>query len=273
MTRVRLQPGNNYSEGLAALSRSSGIRRLRRSNSRFRPRSTDLIINWGNPTVKLLNAQYLNTPEAVAVASDKIESFQQLDNLCPEWAVDKDKATLWLQQGHRVISRALTRGSQGRGTTVYSFDGTDYSQDYESFLEARTVPLYVKVFGTVPSRVSEYRVHVFDHAIIDVQMKRKRRDYDGDFCPYIRSARNGWVFCREDLGDYVPQTAHAIDVAAFDAVSCLRLNFGAVDIAVDETTGNVCVYEVNTAPGLEGTTLESYSRALNNYVQERNLST
>jgi hypothetical protein len=38
----------------------------------------------------------------------------------------------------------------------------------------------------------------------------------------------------------------------------LHLDFGAVDVGWNEHHGEATIYEVNTAPGLEGTTLEKY---------------
>ena len=48
--------------------------------------------------------------------------------------------------------------------------------------------------------------------------------------------------------------------AAVKAVNSLGLDFGAVDICEDEE-GNPYVFEVNTAPGIEGTTVEKYHTA------------
>lgn len=260
--RARLQPGNNPSRGLQELSRSSGIRRLRRSHSLFRPRATDLIINWGNPSTILPFAQYLNHPEAVSNAGNKIITFEILERngvVIPKWSTHKGDAREWLNSGHRVISRSLVRGSQGRGCDVYSHDGTTWTKDIEDFLAEEERPLYVQVFGHLPRDVVEYRVHVFQGSVIDVQQKRKRRTNDEDerANPYIRSAANGWVFCREAV--HCPED---VKNESRLAVTELGLDFGAVDIGYDMDSGEWCVYEVNTAPGLEGTTLERYTNAV-----------
>lgn len=49
--------------------------------------------------------------------------------------------------------------------------------------------------------------------------------------------------------------------AAIQAVRALGLNFGAVDIGWNERDGP-CVFEINTAPGIEESSLEAYTIAL-----------
>ena len=49
------------------------------------------------------------------------------------------------------------------------------------------------------------------------------------------------------------------DTIAVNAVKALGLDFGAVDIIYNEKENQYYVLEVNTAPGLEGTTLIKYA--------------
>jgi glutathione synthase/RimK-type ligase-like ATP-grasp enzyme len=99
---------------------------------------------------------------------------------------------------------------------------------------------------------NEYRVHVFKDAVIDVQQKRKRREADVDY--RVRNHEGGWVFCRENVDCPADVTREALK-----AVHALGLNFGAVDVGWNEHYEEACVYEVNSAPGLEGTTLLIYA--------------
>ena len=55
--------------------------------------------------------------------------------------------------------------------------------------------------------------------------------------------------------------------AAIKAVEALDLDFGAVDI-IETRQGEIFVLEVNTAPGLEGKTVESYGNAILNFIKE-----
>jgi hypothetical protein len=91
-------------------------------------------------------------------------------------------------------------------------------------------------------------------------MKRKRQEIDNDNVNYqIRNADNGWVYCRGGVNP--PRDVLS---ASRRAVSALGLDFGAVDVGWNQHHESAAVYEVNTAPGLEGTTLDKYYEAIAN---------
>jgi glutathione synthase/RimK-type ligase-like ATP-grasp enzyme len=73
----------------------------------------------------------------------------------------------------------------------------------------------------------------------------------------IRSWNNGWVFCHENV-----QAPPKVCEVAIQAVESLGLDFGAVDIGFREKEGKAFVFEVNTAPGIEGTTVRHYVEAV-----------
>jgi glutathione synthase/RimK-type ligase-like ATP-grasp enzyme len=73
----------------------------------------------------------------------------------------------------------------------------------------------------------------------------------------IRSNTRGWKFSRLRLSDL----GVALSTPAVAAVNALGLTFGAVDMASD-IDGNYFVIEVNSAPGLESSTLEAWVTAL-----------
>jgi len=54
--------------------------------------------------------------------------------------------------------------------------------------------------------------------------------------------------------------------ASVDCINALGLDFGAVDIGID-AQGNVAVFEVNSAPALEGMTLKNYVDMLTELLQ------
>jgi len=142
------------------------------------------------------------------------------------------------------MERHLLRASQGRGLRHVGRDGV-----------LQRAPMYTRYVR----KADEFRVHVFDGQVIDVQQKRKRRDVPNDDVNYqIRNARYGWVFCRDGV-----QAPDSVLDAAIAAVAALGLDFGAVDIGYNRQRSMPYVFEVNTAPGLEGTTLDSYVMAFN----------
>jgi glutathione synthase/RimK-type ligase-like ATP-grasp enzyme len=66
------------------------------------------------------------------------------------------------------------------------------------------------------------------------------------------------VFCH----DKVKPLSEAAKEASIRAVAALGLDFGGVDILVKKD-GSCAVLEVNSAPGIEGTTLDKYAEAIN----------
>lgn len=71
----------------------------------------------------------------------------------------------------------------------------------------------------------------------------------------IRNLDNGWVYTTKDL--LVPGRVKAA-VEHIVSNSNNTLNFGAVDVIYQHQTGNAYILEINSAPGLEGSTLEFY---------------
>jgi len=96
-------------------------------------------------------------------------------------------------------------------------------------------------------------------------MKRKKREIDNEEVDYqVRNHANGWVYCRDNINPDSSVISNSLD-----AVAALGLDFGAVDVIWNEHHQKAWVLEVNTAPGLEGTTLTKYVSAINkvmNYV-------
>ena len=226
--------------------------KLVRHNGRYRNKyPSHTIINWGNseypewynPTS---GSKWLNRPENVAKASDKILCFKELKNCdipTPEWTTDHRVALEWSKSGHIVYCRTLTRAKGGNGIVIA-----------KKPLELVSAPLYTKYLETR----GEYRVHVFKDKVIDYQKKRMKLevlDNDNNNV-YIRNVNNGFVFCRNSL-DYIEDNKRI----AILALSSLSLDFGAIDIIRDIHRKSF-VLEINTAPGLEGQTVNSYANAI-----------
>lgn len=123
--------------------------------------------------------------------------------------------------------------------------------------EVVAAPLYTKY----KRKDKEYRVHVFKGEIIDTQEKRRvgKSHRPATYNEYIRNHSTGWVFCRGGLR--IPIGLHEL---ALSAITALELDFGAVDIIHNSKHQKSYVLEVNTAPGLEGTTLTKYVDAILN---------
>lgn len=251
--RTIVYPYKLGSKSARLLSESLTATRVR-PVGRYTPRSGDFIVNWGASTVpgwyeaytafkRLGNIKMLNEPEAVAKASNKLTTFRILRDAgirVPEFTPDRIVAGNW--NGRRPIyCRHKLQGHSGDGIEVIS--------DPDTMLP--NAPLYVRGIHNH----GEYRVHVVDGDVISYTKKRKRRGADTE--DLIRNLDTGWVYTRNNL-----RRLDRVEDLAIDAVNALGLDFGAVDIIMNED-GDVFVLEVNTACGLGDTTLNDYVEAFN----------
>lgn len=156
-----------------------------------------------------------------------------------------------MANGSTVVNRAIINGHSGLGITLSKADEP-----------LPHVPLYVKY----QPKEYEYRVHVFDGEVVDIQQKRKRTNYQGEPDMKIRNHHTGWVYCRHS---YVPPPCiEDIKAECIKAVKCLGLDFGAVDVIYSKKQNKFWILEVNTAPGMEGATLNIYTNAIKKFMEK-----
>ena len=105
----------------------------------------------------------------------------------------------------------------------------------------------------------EYRVHVFDGMVLRTFRKVAKEDGADD---KIRTSYRGWGYKRVRRSNV---NERGIEVS-LSAVSSLGLNFGAVDLGVNDETGNVVVFEVNTGPSLNSVSLLYYAQEFERYL-------
>jgi glutathione synthase/RimK-type ligase-like ATP-grasp enzyme len=190
-------------------------------------------------------------PFQIREGTDKLTQLQRfLENgvSCPEFTSDPAVARDWATPATPVVCRTLLRASEGRGVVIA-----------ESPEQLSTAPLYTKYF----KKKREYRVHVFNGQVIDVQEKRKRKEVEGGD-HRIRNLANGYVFCREAVVE--PTGLRDLAVCA---TAALGYSLGAVDIAFNEHHNQLVVFEVNAAPGMVGSTLENYANAIVGWYKEQ----
>lgn len=207
-----------------------------------------IVINWGSSMVYDSRATVINNSVCVGVAANKLStlnSFAFRNIPHPDYATDKQQAIDWLTQGHKVVCRQLLTAHSGQGIVV--------AKQQEDIVDA---PLYTKYI----IKKKEFRVHVFRSKIIDIQEKR-RSSTASSHHPYIRNHANGYVFCRGDIDEPIDLRPTAVS-----AVQALGLDFGAVDIVWNEAQNKCYALEVNTACGLEGSTVHKYVQAIKEVV-------
>jgi glutathione synthase/RimK-type ligase-like ATP-grasp enzyme len=249
----------NYSKGAKALARALGVKVYTpESLGRDFPSAfgkKDTIINWGNAFKKnayLTECRIINPLAAVAACSNKITFFkgqqQAKDGArIPTFTTNLEEALGW------VTEKIPTMGRDSRGSC-----GTDIvfsDEDLQRFTSSDFWVQYKK-------KKEEFRVHLVAGAVVAVQKKSLRKtdpdtgsEIDTKNVDFrVRNLRNGFVFQRHDIavpGDVVEQAKLAMTASGLD--------FGAVDVIWNEHEGNAYVLEINTAPGLEGTTITDYA--------------
>ena len=244
---------NNASASAKDLCDALGIKRIaHKAESSFVSRPDKTIINWGASEIpdQFMVNRVLNQPRSVAIAVDKSLSFETLDAAgvrVPPYTRSRDQVRTWLGEGHTVFARTLTRASSGRGIVILD---PEHPDNHET-----NAPLYSRYV----KKRHEYRIHVVNGQVIDSQRKGLREELRGTEADFrVRNLANGFVFVRND-GHQIPQSCNDIAIAS---VRALGLDFGAVDLIWNEREQLPYVLEVNTAPGLSGTTLENYARAM-----------
>lgn len=198
------------------------------------------VINWGDSSCP---HQCLNTPESVLKATNKRLCFEALSAAgvpVPRFATGKETVT-W--SGTTVVRHKL----QG-----HSGEGIELVEKKEDLPDA---PLYVEYI----KKENEYRLHIGRrngvYVIIAEQRKARRLDRPLEQVDWkIRSHNNGFVFVREDC-----DPPESVQDVARQSVAALGLDFGAVDVIYNTKEGKAYVLEINTAPGLEGQTIEDYT--------------
>lgn len=224
-----------------------------RPNGNYRPYRNHLIINWGhagdapclaNPVTG--RADVLNHPNLVREATDKLLCFGALHQRgvsVPEFTTNRELASQWLIENLETVLARTRRGSHGRGIRTLNPGGV-----------LEPAEMYVKY----KKKRDEYRIHVFNGRIVDAQRKMRATNVPDDMLNWqIRNYDNGFIFGRENVNP--PETVVSNALRAVEAVG---LDFGAVDVIYNAHYDQAFVLEINTAPGLQGTTLDRYTEAI-----------
>ena len=238
---MKLYPYKVGSKGAKALADALGIVQIKHEGRPLRVKG--MVINWGASALKrdLLEYDILNAPTAVAKASNKLETFKALTEgkvSCPVWTPSKEVAQEAIKQGLAVVCRTKLNGHSGEGIII--------AEKEDDLVDAPLYTMYIK-------KKEEYRIHVFRGEAFFVQRKARKKEVPDEEVNWkVRNLAGGFIFANKDVE--IPDVART---EAVNAVAALALDFGAVDV-IHGSDGNWYVLEVNTACGLEGTTLEKY---------------
>lgn len=251
MTRIRIIPYKNYSKSAKSLAKELGGKRLRLLNSKFIPKSDDLIINWGNKSLASLATLNNSSEKLKTVANKKLffESMEEEDFLPKYWTKKED-----IPDEYPIVCRTVLCGHSGEGIAIANTPDELVDAD-----------LYVKYM----KKKEEYRVHVgsstssdwSDCSVISIQQKKRKLDCENPDWK-VRNHANGFIYARNEI-----DPPDSVINAAKRCLHLSGLDFGAVDVIWNEQKEKAYVLEINTAPGLEGTTVKDYAEYFKSYAE------
>ena len=254
-TVINIYAYSRFSESAGLLAKAMGIKRIKHQGSRYKGGPRKTVINWGATELPkdVHRSIIVNRPGNVRLASNKLLFFQTLgdEDYVPEWTTSSRVAIGWIVDGHKVCCRTQTAGHSAQGLVLA-----------EERCQVVNAPLYTKY---IPKK-DEYRVHVIGAKVVDIQRKaRSRNTPDNEVNWQVRTHENGFVFARD--GTNPPQ---AVKEVAVQCVQDLSLDFGGVDVIWNDKQKKAYVLEINTAPGIEGTTVQTYARELRKLINGAN---
>jgi glutathione synthase/RimK-type ligase-like ATP-grasp enzyme len=247
-------PYRQGSKSAIALAQGIEGKVIRLENSKFKPSNRKTIINWGSTTIDpytLRVAKVLNHPELVNRASNK-KNFFELAKAAgengpnvPEFTFSKEQARQWLteEKPKKLFARTVLAGHSGEGIVK-----VNTVEDLEPLAEGTMLVVYVP-------KKREFRFHVDRKVgVFCIQEKLKKKEVPNEEVDYqIRNHANGFIFAKQDID--VPEGCKE---QAVKALAVTGLDFGAVDVIYNERQEKAYALELNTAPGLEGSTVEDY---------------
>ena len=226
MGRIRIFPYKSGSRGAKVLARALGAKVLNVSKpSKFKPRPTDVIINWGSSSGPSWSAScgpfFANSPDLVTNASDKLVFFETmkeagLEDIIPQFWTSAEAIP---DSAFPVVCRTVLSGHSGKGIHIAACRG-----------DLVSAPLYTRYV----KKKDEYRVHcgvVSDPEEVvafSVQRKARRLDHPNPNWE-VRNHANGFIYTRTDVAP-----PECVLDAARRALGATGLDFGAVDVIYNE---------------------------------------
>jgi hypothetical protein len=250
--KYRIYPYMKGSKSAKAVSDAIGstCKVLRSEGSTWRSKPVDVVINWGSKNLDRLS-RYPNVKNRfVEQVSNKLsffESLQESPYLVNFWR-DTDSIPQEILDTRTIVARTILSGHSGQGIVLHP-PGTPR----EALVAAPLYTLYEK-------KTHEYRIHIGLHledgeAGIFLLQKKVRTLSNLNPNWQIRSHQNGFIYSKAISQEVPIEVARA----AFDVFNRTTLDFGALDIIYHEPTNKAYCLEINTAPGLEGSSTQAYA--------------
>lgn len=248
------------STGAFELARALDAKRLRKfdglsfwdKTTRFDPEEGSTIVCWGTALPPIDGLRVLNSMEI------QLDKYQQ-----------------WVKLSRVVLSPRMSKPDSYRGERYYRESGYVPRSSYHTGgldLLGMGKTVRADYYTFKENFTNEYRIHSFNGRSIRAGQKVPREGFtpvsEADWKPnsnllhpWVRSYDGGWKISYNEFS-----STPLMREIAHKAVKTLGLTFGAVDLA-QRPNGDLVVLEVNTAPGIEGNTLNVYARAVKRWVE------
>lgn len=262
--KIFIAPYKMGSKSAKQLANTFGAKRIKTEGSSYKVKPSHVVLNWGRGEdfTDNISSVAINPPSAIAMVSNKLKFFlkmkeEGLEEIIPPFTDSLEQAIVWKEKADAVVERHKLQGHSGEGIRIVEGD-----------MAVQVAPLYTKYL----KKKDEYRIHCArvgnDLKIFDIQRKARRKDTpDEEVNWQVRNHENGFIYARD--GFEAPKSVLDVAAAIFSKTG---LDFGAVDIIYNESQDRAYALEVNTAPGLEGTTLDNYVNVLSEIFLSKGVS-
>jgi len=245
LTRFRILPYKQGSRSAKALATELGGKVLKLENSKYIAKPDDVVINWGNSHTGIDCNRLLNWGPSTEKCSNKLKFFTQFNgdlDLIPKFWTNKEDIP---DEAYPVLARQSLTGHSGAGIR--------WCNDSSDCVDAPLYTRYIK-------KSDEYRVHIGKYDLILIQRKARVLSCDNpDWV--VRNHANGFIYQRTDVNP--PDCVTDVALKVFDSME--GLDFGAVDVIYNKHYDRAWVLEINTAPGLVGSTVKDYANYFTTY--------
>lgn len=242
----KIIPYRQGSQSARALAEGLNGRVLHLNNSTYRYRpQRDVIINWGCTDTSNPHLTHAINGTGIREVSNKLRFFTNMsEGGQPDWLPEFWTDSLDIpMDAYPVVCRTVLAGHSGQGIVI--------ANNPDELVPAALYTKYIR-------KTDEYRIHVGltndDEymTLISVQQKRRRTDHENPNWQ-VRNHANGFIYAREDVNP-----PNGVINAAFECFAKTSLCFGAVDVIWNERRQQAYTLEINSAPGITGTTVEDY---------------
>ena len=264
-----------------------------------KPKGKKIVVGWGTKTKEDITfptgTKVLNHPNSIRRNRNKFGTLEALKNAGVAVApfVLANGVLTALDNGNSAISLPLV------GRTKYHQGGKGFWMCLTKTHVRDAIDEGAQYFQNYVDIADEFRLHIFKEKLLYAQKKVKRDNMEEAFVAQhrekienfankaetkldkktldyalgriakehkhadmiVRSNHRGWRFA------VIKKVNDALLETAKTALAAAGLNFGAVDCCLD-AEGRPWVIEINSGPGLDGSTLKTYVETLGDALKE-----